>query len=432
MRHDPSLVEIGGAEVLKSLIRVARQISRRLYMRVLLYAALNVVAVLAAALLEPLIPDGLGLTIGAGSVDTILQIIASSMLAVTTFSLTIMTSAFGRASGQWTPRSHLMLREDTVTHSVLATFVGAYLFALVAIILRATDFYGAREIVVLFIVTLAVVAAIIVSIIRWIVHLEGLGSLTETAARMERHAAATLGRAGDRPCNGGHPLDHPDLTIPGDAAVITAPGPGYVQQLYEDALQSAAEARDARIYVVAEVGSYVQKGDPLARVSGAGAVGEALRTAIREAIPVRDIRSFEQDPVFAVTVLSEVAVRALSPGVNDPGTATDILNRLSHVIPLAAPAGADRSGPVRCDRLWVPPVQPEALLHAAMDPVARCAGDAVEVHEAIQRARDDIARRAQPPLAQAARDCAARAMRRARAAISDRADRARLRACRKG
>ncbi|MBO6626523.1 MAG: DUF2254 domain-containing protein, partial [Roseicyclus sp.] len=96
-----------------SLIRRLRQFSRRIYVRVTLYAVLNVVALVVATLLGPIIPASLGRLIGADAVDTILQVIATSMLAVVTFSLTIMSSAFARAAGQWTPRSHMLMRVDT-------------------------------------------------------------------------------------------------------------------------------------------------------------------------------------------------------------------------------------------------------------------------------------------------------------------------------
>jgi uncharacterized membrane protein len=407
----------------RSILRWLRQMSRRIHVRVILFAVLNMAALGLAAIVGPLIPDGASDLIGARSVDTILQVIASSMLAVVTFSLTIMVTGFSRAEGQWTPRSHILLREDTLTHSVLATFLGAYLYALIAIILRAADVFGESELVVLFFTTLLVVAAIIWSIIRWILHLEGYGSLTLTARQLERRAASAVREAVRFPAQGARPLT-PEVAIPEEGTDLRAKRAGYVQQIFEEALQDEAKKLGAQIYVLAPAGRYVQRGDVLARIAGERAPGKEAMGRLRAAIPVDDVRSFEMDPVFGVTVLAEVATRALSPGVNDPGTAIDIIHRLSHVI------GEARVVPVleapRQDRVWIEPMSLDALFEASFAPIARCAGDAVEVHLALVHAFAAIGRVGDDAMSEAARQAAARHMARAKTQIAYRPDLERL------
>lgn len=406
-----------------SLIRRLRQFSRRIYVRVTIYAVLNVVALGVATLLGPIIPASLGRLIGADAVDTILQVIATSMLAVVTFSLTIMSSAFARAAGQWTPRSHMLMREDTVTHSVLATFLGAYLYALIAIILRAADLFGEREMVVVFGMTMVVIASIVWSIIRWISHLEGLGSLQVTARRLEVRAARAVAQAVEQPAQGANRLTDPANTIPRDAVPVHAADAGYVQQIFEAELQDIAAAREARIYVARPAGAYVQRGDVLALVADT-TPDEEMEEAVRAAIPVSDVRSFDHDPVFCVTVLSEIATRALSPGVNDPGTAIDILHRLSHVIGDAGPS-KEPDTPEH-DRVWIEPLMPEELFYASFDPIARCANEAVEVHLALQSSLADIVRIGHPAVAAAAGEAALRCLARANGALENAGDRERL------
>jgi uncharacterized membrane protein len=407
----------------RSILRWLRQMSRRIHVRVILFAVLNMAALGLAAIVGPLIPDGASDLIGARSVDTILQVIASSMLAVVTFSLTIMVTGFSRAEGQWTPRSHILLREDTLTHSVLATFLGAYLYALIAIILRAADVFGESELVVLFFTTLLVVAAIIWSIIRWILHLEGYGSLTLTARQLERRAASAVREAARFPAQGARPLT-PEVAIPEEGTDLRAKRAGYVQQIFEEALQDEAKKLGAQIYVLAPAGRYVQRGDVLARIAGERAPGKEAMGRLRAAIPVDDVRSFEMDPVFGVTVLAEVATRALSPGVNDPGTVIDIIHRLSHVI------GEARVVPVleapRQDRVWIEPMSLDALFEASFAPIARCAGDAVEVHLALVHAFAAIGRVGDDAMSEAARQAAARHMARAKTQIAYRPDLERL------
>ncbi|MFY8195180.1 MAG: DUF2254 family protein [Novosphingobium sp.] len=78
--------------------------------------------------------------VGARSVDSILNVLASSMLAVTTFSLTAMVSAYSGATSNITPRAVQLLVEDTTAQNALATFLGSFLFAIVGIIALSTGF----------------------------------------------------------------------------------------------------------------------------------------------------------------------------------------------------------------------------------------------------------------------------------------------------
>lgn len=72
-----------------------------------------------------MIPESVSVKVGAEAVDNILNILASSMLAVTTFSLSIMVTAYGSATTNVTPRATRLVVEDVTTQNVLATFIGS-------------------------------------------------------------------------------------------------------------------------------------------------------------------------------------------------------------------------------------------------------------------------------------------------------------------
>ena len=78
-------------------------------------------------------------------------------------------------------------------------------------------------------------------------------------------------------------------------------------------------------------GSFVHPAAQLLWVHGA-VPGEQLADALRSAFTIGNERSFDQDPRFGLIVLSEIASRALSPGVNDPGTAISVIGRLVRVL----------------------------------------------------------------------------------------------------
>ena len=165
---------------------ILRRLSRRIWVRATLFSLGGVVTALAATWLSPYIPNDLPTQIGSDAVDNILSIIASSMLTVTTFSLSTMVAAYSAATSNVTPRATRLVIEDTTTHNVLSTFIGSFLFSLVGIIALSTGLYGDKGRVVLFAVTLLVIAAIVVTLLRWIDHLSSLGRVTQIADHVQQ------------------------------------------------------------------------------------------------------------------------------------------------------------------------------------------------------------------------------------------------------
>lgn len=162
-----------------------QQLTEKLWLRASLFAVAGIAAALLALFAKQLLPSEVSLTLGADAVEPVLTIIASSMLAVTTFSLNIMVNAYQAASTSVTPRATQVLLQDQTSQNVLGTFIGAFLYALVAIIALSTDAYDSSGRFLLFIVTLVVISLVIMALLRWIAHLTrfGLVVLTEIASR---------------------------------------------------------------------------------------------------------------------------------------------------------------------------------------------------------------------------------------------------------
>lgn len=386
--------------MLPSILRRLHDISRRLVVRILLIAFFAFAAIALAKVFGHVIPFGLKDRIGADAVDRILSIIANSMLTVTTFSLTIMAASHRIAQSQWTPRSHQVLLQDTTTHTVLATFVGAYLYALIVIILRETAVFKGEELVVLFFVTLLVVALVIVAIIRWISHMELLGSLIETAQRIEDHAERAYGMRCQYPALGARPLPE---SLPEGLGEIRSRRTGYIQQVYQDRLQDEAEENDAEVYVLHHVGSFVHKGDVLALVQGDA---EACSDVILDNVAVGSLRNYTQDPEFGLQNLAEIGQRALSPGINDPGTAVDMIRRIARVMLSASPVAEDKQD-VLYDRLFVPPLRRESVLAETIGAILREGLANPEVVAAGRQSLLALAERSDQPVADSARSLAA-------------------------
>lgn len=394
-----------------------RQMSRRLWFRASLLSLLAGVAALAALIVAPYIPVELPGRIGADAVDSILQIIASSMLAVTTFSLSTMVAAYAAASSGVTPRAAKLLMADTASQNMLATFIGSFLYSLVAIVALSTGAYGQQGRVVLFGTTIAVIILIVVTLLRWIDHLTRLGRVGETTQQVEEAAAKAFRARLEEPYLGGMPLD-PERAgrRPGTRPVFPVEV-GYVQHIDMAALQNLLRADDDVIEIVAIPGSFVDPARPLAWLPMHP--DAELLAAAAKAFVIAGDRSFDQDPRFGMSVLAEIASRALSPAVNDPGTAIDVIGRAVRILSLAADQGLRAcANEPRYPGLLVPPVRTDELFDDIFTPIARDGAAFVEVQTRLHKAFQALVRLGAPAHAQNALRHARLALARAEPALS--------------
>ena len=367
------------------------QFTRRIWVRATLFSVLAIATAFIAIIISPYIPEDLPAKIGADAVDRVLGIIASSMLAVTTFSLSTMVSAYSAATSNVTPRATRLIMEDTTTHNVLSTFVGSFLFSLVGIIVLSTGAYGDRGRVVLFVVTIGVIILIVGTLLRWIDHLSRLGRVTETTERVEEITAQAMRTRRKNPYLGGRPLEDPERRIPATARPIYSPEIGYVQHVDTGQLSDIAEQGKGRIFVALLPGQFSV---PVSPIAWAEAIdNEDYEKAIRDCFSIGDTRSFDQDPRFGASVLSEIASRALSPAVNDPGTAIDVIGRAIRVLAIwSEPTDPAAEGELLYPNVFVPGVRLEDLFDDLFTPIARDGAPVVEVAIRLQKALRDLAR----------------------------------------
>ncbi|MGL4280743.1 MAG: DUF2254 family protein, partial [Albidovulum sp.] len=124
----------------KSLFRL-RRLFRKLWVRTWGFALLALAAAGASRSLAPFLPASLTDVADVGAVLNILAVLSASMLAVTTFSLGVIMSTRLAIISTITPRAHQFVADDPVTQRVLATFMGAFVYALTGQVLLWTDFY---------------------------------------------------------------------------------------------------------------------------------------------------------------------------------------------------------------------------------------------------------------------------------------------------
>lgn len=381
----------------KALLHLGR-IARQLWFRVVLISLASLLALLLAPLAKPLLPDTVNEDFGHEAVLPVLTILASGMLAVTTFSLNVMVSAYRTAASMATPRVYRLLLEDTVTHQVLATFVGGFIYSLSAVILFRARYFTPEGALVVFGLTIIVVVLIVAAILRWIDHLSSLGSMDHTLRLIESRTCASLQDRLKKPCLGGQCCE--DTTMPQDAVEIPAVKSGFVRFAGLARLNELADDAKVQITLLRAPGEYILRGQPVAwSTSGDNAFCKAASAAI----DIGDVRSFDQDPSFGLSLLAETAQRALSPGINDPGTAVEVMGRLERLLWENMPADETSDTHEVCyPNVHVPPVKAKELLNCSFPPIARCGSDSPSVMRWMEKSLDALANHPNPEMAKAA------------------------------
>ncbi|WP_232631259.1 DUF2254 domain-containing protein [Methylobacterium sp. Leaf118] len=406
------------------------QLTRRLWVRATLIGLAGVLAAILAATVDRSLPWQVPGTISTDALDSLLTVIASSMLTVTTFSLSITVSAYGSATNNVTPRATTLLIEDGLTQTVLSTFLGSFLFGIVGLVVSKTGAYGEQGRTVLFVVTIAVIALIVVALLRWINHLTRLGRVGETTDRVEAAARTAIEARLRAPCLGGRPLRDAGA-IPGDAVPVSLEAIGYVQHIDMPALSTLCEAHGTEAFVRAVPGAFAFPDAPVAWIARPEAETdrEALAKDIARTFTVGNARSFDQDPRFGLAVLSEIGSRALSPATNDPGTAIDVIGRSIRLLSLwARESAAAPDDEPRYPCVHIPPLAAADLMEDAFMLMARDGAGLIEVQLRIQKGLSALSRLGDAAFGEAARHQSRMALDRAEAALALDADKARLRA----
>jgi uncharacterized membrane protein len=167
--------------------------------------------------------------------------------------------------------------------------------------------------------------------------------------------------------------------------VVHFGGPAIIQKIHIQTLIELAEKSGGIIEVIVAVGDSVVESTPLLQVfQSRQPVDETL---LKTAVEVGDERTFEQDPKYALRLIVDIAIKALSPAINDPTTAVQALDQIEDIllrlgrISLDIGAFHDRQGELR---LLVPFPTWDDLLHLALTEISHYGADSVQVMRRIK------------------------------------------------
>lgn len=383
----------------------------RLWIKPVIACVLSVAGVLLAQLADSVPADWKVPEIAQGAIIDLLKIIAASMLGVATFAVASMVGAYASTSQSATARAFPLVVADDVSQNALSVFVGAFIYAIVALSAATNDYFGKAGRFTLFVLTLLTLIIVVLVFVRWVDSIARLGRLGAVIAKVEQATAQAMDRRRQLPGLGGLTASGPQCGLAFHSAES-----GYLQRVDMPALQRLAVRNKLRITLAVVPGRMIVPSRPLGYVlrdgPGSGAVEASL---LCEAFTIGPVRLFDDDPRFGLVVLAEIGTRALSPGINDPGTAIGILGSLHRLFANWA-SPAEPAAP-EYDRIEVPPLSLDDMFDDVFPALARDGAGLFEVAMRVQRVLGELCRCGDPQLAQAARRHAVLALARAERAL---------------
>ncbi|HUF66975.1 MAG TPA: DUF2254 domain-containing protein [Gemmatimonadaceae bacterium] len=286
------------------------------------------------------------------SARAVLGTIAGSLITVTgvVFSVTIVTLQL--ASTQFTPRVMRGFIADRTNQSVLAIFIGTFTYTLLVLGGLGSPGLGDDGVPVIA-VTLSLVL-LLISVGALILFINRSARSVQVSTILRREAEQALDRDdGIFPAGVGVGIPDADFVRPaGDAAPVRARGPGYVQAVDGGGLLKLAQRQDVLVEMKVSLGEFLFSDKVLLKVWPAERMNDELHGKLLDLLVIGPERTPQQDVEFSIGAVADVAIRALSTGINDPTTAMLAIDRLTEILRSLAGTGepavrADESGAPR-------------------------------------------------------------------------------------
>ncbi len=266
---------------------------------------------------------------------TVLSVIAGSLITVAglTFSITIVVLQL--TSSQFSPRILRSFFGDRVTQITIGTYVGIFVYSI--LVLRAVGTFGEDSFVPRLSITLASLFGIgaVILLVVFLHHVSQQVQVSHVTATVARRVLERLGSLYPQAFDNQSAIESPDGLLREWRA--SAPGlvmperPGFVQRVDIASLGEKLAPDVTRVAVLVCPGDFVSVDQPLAEVWPAEAA-ERCERAMLEAVTVANERDLTQDIDFGVRQLADTAIKAMSPGINDPTTAVTCVDYLRSIL----------------------------------------------------------------------------------------------------
>ncbi|MGH3278879.1 MAG: DUF2254 domain-containing protein [Trebonia sp.] len=267
----------------------------------------------------------IGIVFTPEAARSVLGAIASGMITFTGFVFSILLLAVQFGSTQFSPRMLRRFLRDPSTKAALGVFMATFSYALLVLRVIGTGAGGA------YVPSNSVAVALVLLLASMLLFLRLVSRTTQglRVAVVVGELGRDLGRIVDRvypePTGSSDVPWRPEFPAP--ARTVTYRGqPGVIQSVGFANLVERARAADAMIEMIPRFGDFIADGSPLLKVHGdRGSIDDRW---LRGTVATGDERTMRQDPAFGFRLLADISARALSPGVNDPTTAVQVLDQI--------------------------------------------------------------------------------------------------------
>lgn len=269
----------------------------------------------------------------------VLSAIAGAMVTSTSLVFSITIVAVSIAASQFGSRLIRTFRNNRVTHWTLGAFVATSLYCLLLLVV-VREGEDAQFVPYLAVYLGILFAICCLGILIYFIHDT---AVSVQAPSIVGASARDLDSAVERlfPFRLGEPSSEAEMEtsgreqlarLDGDGEVVLSTREGYVQAVDTDTLMDVACEREIVVELLARPGTFLTRDLPLAKVWSQESPGDDIAKAISATFITGSERTPRQDVKYAVNELVEVAVRALSPGINDPFTAMNCVDRLGAAV----------------------------------------------------------------------------------------------------
>jgi uncharacterized membrane protein len=325
--------------------------------------------------------------------QTILAAIATSIMTVVSILFAMLLMTLTLASTQFSPRILVSFVRDRITQWTLGIFLGTFSFCMAT--LPAVRSLPRPFVPVATVLTAMLLALMCVGgLILFINHISQSISVNHIVDRIARETELVIDELMPHPRG---PLELPEHAAPFRQAqerFIISRRSGYIRFVDVAFLVECAKSYGVQIVLERRVGHFVPAGVPIMRVLEAGRVTPEREDHLLSAFDIGSARTMQQDVEFGIIQIVDVALRAISPAVNDPSTAISCIDQLGRILIRWASRAPPRTylhAPPHVLRVVVPWIGFEGLFDTAFEQIRHYSKSDIAVSLRLIRAFDDIA-----------------------------------------
>ncbi len=321
-------------------------------------SGLAMLAGIVIGLLLPAIDDAAGVRLPAlafesqSSARSLLETIGTATVSVAGLSFSVTIVALTLASSQLSPRVLRTFRGDRLSQMTLAVFLGTFIYCLTLLVRLGVSGAGSEPpnlsitlAVLLAFTAFLTFALFIAHIIKMLQPSTVVSGIVDDARNLN-DSRYPMG-PGDPENPAGASRIAAEMIARTDPQEVSASGHGYLTLVKVARLIEIAEEHDTVIRQAVPVGTYVLGGQTVAETWQAGGDSDELQSAVRKCFLLGKQRTLDQDIAFCVRQLADIALKGLSPGVNDPTTAENAMDSMCAFF--VQFTGTERPSEVRVD-----------------------------------------------------------------------------------